>query len=208
MITYFLFGLRWLTLYSFFQSCIQFLLKFSWSCSGTGSGCCFSHSLYTCWHFDQNMGKRPFNAPPTLINHSNIGCLTSGTLHFLPPPLSRNLFLEGSSSTNSSFKYFPWHLFANFKASLRLLLSCAIVLNHYKTLKQLLQETLAWFLLGRVFFAYNHNEFSLAGLLSLYHNLSCIFQSNLQVRFFLPNYTSLSLMNVFPISVFNSYFST
>ena len=175
MITYFLFGSRWLTLYSFFQSWIQCLLKFSWSCSGTGSGCCFNHSLYTCWHFDQNMGMRPFNAPPTLINHSN---------HFLPPPLSRNLFLEGSSSTNSSFKYFPWHLFANFKASLRLLLSCAIVLNHYKTLKQLLQETLAWFLLGRVFFAYNHNEVSLAGLLSLIITFLAFFNQISKFAFF------------------------
>ena len=123
---YFLFGLRRLTLYSFIQYWIQSLLNYSWSCSGTGSGCCFGHSLYTCWHFHWNMfmGKRPFNYPRTLINHSNIASLNSGALHFLPPPLSGNVFLEGSSSTNSSFKYYSWHFFANFKALLRLLSSC------------------------------------------------------------------------------------
>ena len=126
LIPYFLFGLRRLTLYSFIQSWIQCLLKFSWSCSETGLGCCFSHSSYTCWHFDRNilMGKRPFDTPRTLINHLNIVSLTWGALHFFPPPLSRNLFLEGSSSTNSSFKYFSWYLFANFKVLLRLLSSC------------------------------------------------------------------------------------
>ena len=102
------------------------LLNFSWSCLGTGSSCCFSHSSYNCWHFDRNnvMGRRPFSTPRALINHSNIVSLTSGALHFLPSPLSRNLFLEGSSSTNSSFKYFSWPLFAKFKVLLRLLSSC------------------------------------------------------------------------------------
>ena len=122
LIAYFLFGLWMLTMYSFIQSWIQCLLNFSWSCSGTGSGCCFSHSSYSCWHFDRNIlsGKCLFNTARTLINHSNIASLTSGALHFLLP----HYFLEGSSTTNSSFKYFSWHLFENFKAFLRLLSSC------------------------------------------------------------------------------------
>ena len=43
LIVYFIFGLQRLTLYSFIQSWIQCLINFSWSCSTTGSGCCFSH---------------------------------------------------------------------------------------------------------------------------------------------------------------------
>ena len=126
LISYFLFGLWRLTLYSFIQSWIQCLLIFSWSFSGTGSGCCFSHSSYTCWHFDQKtlMGKRPFNTSRKLINHWSIAFLTSGALYFIPPPLSRDIFLEGFASTNSLFKNFSWHLFANFKTLLRL--SCLI----------------------------------------------------------------------------------
>ena len=81
------------------------MLNFSWSCSGTGSSCCFSHSLYTCWHFDQNIltSMSPFNTPRASINYLNIASLTSAALDFLPPPFSRNLFLDGSSSTISWF---------------------------------------------------------------------------------------------------------
>ena len=66
------------------------------------------------------------------------------------------------------------------------------MLNHYKALEQLLQETIIWVLLGRVFPDYNHNEFSLAGLLLLYHILFCIFQPTLQVPFFLPTILSFT----------------
>ena len=39
------------------------------------------------------------------------------------------------------------------------------LLNYYKNIEQLLLETLVWVLLGRVFFACNHNESALEGLL-------------------------------------------
>ena len=122
-------------------------------------------------------------------------------------------FMKISNGTVSSKQNFieKYNLFTNFKALLRFLSSCYHVshlLNHYKTLKQLLQETLVWVILGRVFFAYNHSfplqgfYFFIVFFLVFLNQISKFLFFCQTILFFTSN------DNVCPILMFTSYSQT
>ena len=191
----FLSGFHKLTLYSSIQPRIQFLPNFNCSFSGISSGCCFNHSSQNVQHFERNIfiGKRPLRVPLTFTNHSNIACLTSGALHFLPPPSCRNFFLEGSSLSKPPLSNLSWHLFANFTTLSRLESLClASVRSLQKSLTAVARESFVLVSSVRVSLSYNHTLFVLVKLLPPHHISSYTFSPILRVPSFHLKKTFLS----------------